>query len=198
MDPKKVSDTLVKSEIEQQEPKKKFGFWLPVTLILLIAVIVLGIIRILHKPGETPVKNNQHTETVFEPKFTKEGELFFINQSDTSKRRKIDIEIADNETDREKGLMFRRSMADTQGMLFIFEDSQPRSFWMRNTYIPLDIVFVNWNLDIITIQKNAVPFSEASVPSNGNAKYVVEVNAGYADSYGLRPGDKIRFIAGSK
>ena len=84
-------------------------------------------------------------------------------------------------------------MPHSQGMLFIFDDMSPRSFWMRNTRISLDIIFVDDKYKVVSIQKNAVPMSEESLPSEGPAKYVVEVNAGFTDLYNIRPGDSLTF-----
>jgi|CXWL01.1.fsa_nt_gi uncharacterized membrane protein (UPF0127 family) len=135
-----------------------------------------------------PATNN---ETMPEPKFQKEGELYFQNPSSGMAISKIDIEKADTEVDRQFGLMFRKSMPEGQGMLFLFEQNEQQSFWMRNTYIPLDIMFVDENGVITTIHENAKPLNDTSLPSNGKAKYVVEVNGGYAQKHGIKVGDKI-------
>lgn len=89
--------------------------------------------------------------------------------------------------------MFRRSMPDTAGMLFIFEQSEPQVFYMKNTYIPLDIIFVNENSQIVTIQKNTKPLSDKLIPSYMDSLYVVEVNAGFCDTHGIHIGDSIIF-----
>jgi hypothetical protein len=122
--------------------------------------------------------------------FVKEGELRFLDSRDNL-RSFIDIEIADDEASRSQGLMYRDSMAENQGMLFVFADEAERSFWMENTILPLDIVYIDARNKIITIQKNTVPYSRDSIPSNGPAKYVVEVNSGYCDRHSIRVGDHI-------
>ena len=104
---------------------------------------------------------------------------------------KIDIEKADNDMERQFGLMYRRTMEDTQGMLFLFDESTPQGFWMKNTYIPLDIMFVDENNVITTIHENTTPMSDKTVASKGNAKYVVEVNGGFSKKYGIKEGDRI-------
>ncbi len=121
----------------------------------------------------------------------KEGEVVFFKEG--KKFRKIDVEIAENEADRQKGLMFRPYLSDSVGMLFVFERAIPQSFWMKNTMIPLDIIYVDQNKKIVSIQKNAKPYSEESLPSLGDAQYVVEVNGGYCDKYGIQVGDIISF-----
>ncbi len=84
-------------------------------------------------------------------------------------------------------------MEEMQGMLFVFEDATPRSFWMKNTYISLDIIYVDADKKIVSIQKSAVPLSEESLPSYKDAMYVVEVNAGFTDKYNIKEGDQISF-----
>lgn len=108
-------------------------------------------------------------------------------------RATLRVEIADNDLARTQGLMGRTQMAEDQGMLFIFPNEEFRSFWMANTPLPLDIMFVNAAREIVTIQRDAVPFSEESVPSTAPATYVVEVNAGFADRHGLAEGDRIQW-----
>ena len=123
-----------------------------------------------------------------EPTFKKEGELTFPKI-----QKKISIEIADNDAETTQGLMYRKSMPDTCGMLFVFPDSQERSFWMKNTYIPLDLLFINSDKEVITIQANRPPFSEEAIPSYKPAQYVLEVNAGFCQRNGIKQGDKISF-----
>ena len=122
------------------------------------------------------------------PAFKKEGELTFPKI-----QKKISIEIADNDAETTQGLMYRKSMPDTCGMLFVFPDSQERSFWMKNTFIPLDLLFINSNKEVITIQPNRPPFSEEAIPSYKPAQYVLEVNAGFCQRNGIKQGDKISF-----
>lgn len=121
----------------------------------------------------------------------KEGELVFL-RGDT-RLRKIDIEIAENDAERQKGLMFRPYLSDSVGMLFVFNESTPQSFWMKNTMISLDIIYVGSDKKIVSIQKKAKPYSEEGLPSFDNAQYVVEVNGGYCDKYGIQIGDSIVF-----
>ncbi len=124
--------------------------------------------------------------------FKKEGELTF-QTSEGKFISKIDIEIADDMVERAVGLMYRESLEFNQGMLFIFPTEEYQSFWMRNTMIPLDIIFVNKKMEIVTIHKNTTPFSEKSYPSTEPSIYVVEVNAGYTDKFEIEEGDKINW-----
>lgn len=125
--------------------------------------------------------------------FTKDGELKLIKAGSDSSIVKLDIEIADTEYKTQTGLMYRNSMEQNQAMLFIFEDEQPRSFYMKNTAIALDIIYLNAKKEIVSIQKNAKPYDDSSLPSNANAKYVLEVNAGLSDQWELNIGDKIKW-----
>lgn len=125
--------------------------------------------------------------------FKKEGDLSLFKASNDSLIKHLDIEIADDEYQTQTGLMYRKSMKNSQGMLFIFPDSQYRYFYMRNTEIPLDIIYIDKNLTIVSIQKNAKPFDETSLPSEGPAKYVLEINGGLSTTWNLEKGDKIEF-----
>jgi len=124
-----------------------------------------------------------------DPPFTHEANMLLTRGQDTLKS--LDIEIVDDEYGITRGLMFRKQMEENRGMLFIFPDVSMRSFWMRNTIIPLDIIFVAEDYRIVTIRENTKPFSEKSIPSSAPAKYVLEVNAGLADTYGLQVGDRL-------
>lgn len=122
--------------------------------------------------------------------FTKEGDLSFSNEKGNLISQ-VEIEIADDDQQRQTGLMFRNKMEENQGMLFIFDKEEPQSFWMHNTILPLDIIYVNSQMEIVKIVRNAKPFDDTSLPSVKPALYVVEVNAGYSDKFGVKEGDKI-------
>jgi uncharacterized membrane protein (UPF0127 family) len=125
--------------------------------------------------------------------FKKEGELSLLKASNDSLIKQLNIEIADDDYQTQTGMMYRKNMEDTQGMLFVFLDSEYRYFYMRNTEIPLDIIYIDENKTIVNIQKNAKPFDETSLPSEGPAKYVLEINAGLSTEWNLEKGDKIQF-----
>ncbi|MBB6004153.1 DUF192 domain-containing protein [Arcicella rosea] len=164
-------------------------------IIVLVLVLLLGgffsssIISYFHTPpAESETAITSPNTDIPEPVFTKEGELEFVRI-----KEKLTIEIADNDKETEQGLMFRRSMPDSCGMLFIMPNNEPQSFWMKNTFIPLDIMFLDEQKKIVTIQANRIPFSEEAVPSYENAKYVLEVNAGYCKRKGIEKGDLLKF-----
>ncbi len=126
--------------------------------------------------------------------FSKDGELELIKVENDSVIATLDIEIADDDYKTQTGLMYRKSMEPDQGMLFIFKDSQIRSFYMKNTEIPLDIIYFSPNKEIVSIRKNARPYDQTSLPSEGPAQYVLEVNAGLSDKWNLNKGDTFQFI----
>ncbi len=101
------------------------------------------------------------------------------------------VEVADDTDERSQGLMNRRKMAAGHGMLFDMTESREASFWMENTYIALDIIFIGDDGRVITIADNAVPLSRALIPSKGPSRFVLELVAGSAEKMGLRRGDRI-------
>ncbi len=101
------------------------------------------------------------------------------------------VEIADSEAAREKGLMFRKKLPEGQGMLFNFHREQNVTFWMQNTYIPLDMIFIRANGQILRIAENTEPLSTELIPSGGPVLAVLEVIAGTASKFGIAPGDRV-------
>jgi hypothetical protein len=101
------------------------------------------------------------------------------------------VETAATDEQREKGLMFRKSLPEGQGMLFDFHQEGPVSFWMRNTYIPLDMIFIRADGRILRIVENAEPLSERMIPSGGPVLAVLEVIGGTARKLGLATGDRV-------
>ena len=128
-----------------------------------------------------------------EPPFIKNGQLTFIAKNSIDTIKGIDIEVSDNDSKRTQGMMWRRSMSDSIGMLFMFEKESRLNFWMKNTYIPLDIIFINRSLEIVAIRTNAAILNEKSISSIKPAQYVVEVIAGFCNNHKIRNGDKIKF-----
>jgi len=128
-----------------------------------------------------------------EVSFKKEGELTIYKTATDSIIKKLDIEIADSDYEIQTGLMYRSSMKSNQGMLFIFPDVRPRSFYMKNTQFPLDLIFIDNKNTIVSLQENAKPFNESPLPSNLPAKYVLELNAGLVDKWGINVGDRISY-----
>ena len=123
--------------------------------------------------------------------FSKNSENIFIDNG--KNWIGLNVEIADDNEERSNGLMFRENLKENEGMIFIFDDEDAVSFWMKNTLIPLDMIFVNKNLEIVDI-KTAVPCKKDPCtlysPSEP-AIYVVEVNAGFAEKNSINVGDKL-------
>ncbi len=101
------------------------------------------------------------------------------------------VEVMRTDADRERGLMFRKHLPADRGMLFDFKTAAPVMMWMKNTYIPLDMVFVGADGRVISTAENAEPLSERIIPSHGAALGVLEVNAGTVARIGVKPGDKV-------
>ena len=101
------------------------------------------------------------------------------------------VEIADNDAEREKGLMYRRELPEGRGMLFDFHREQEVSFWMQNTYIPLDMIFIRGDGRIFRIAENTEPLSTRLVPSGGPVRAVLEVIGGTARKLGIDVGDRV-------
>ena len=101
------------------------------------------------------------------------------------------VEIADDDHEREQGLMYRRTMPADHGMLFDFNPPQSVTFWMHNTILSLDIIFIGADGRILNVAANAAPFSDANIPSDGRARAVLELNAGRAQALGIVAGDVV-------
>lgn len=180
---------MAKKQIKQSaqktnKDKSKLSFQKIIMAVLAVAVIGFFIFNNFLKNNEPKVEYYS---------FTKEGELTFTDSIGTLKT-KIDLEIADNEYERELGLMNRNVMKENEGMLFIFPIQRQQSFWMRNTLISLDMIFVNDQKKIVTIHKNTKILSDNSYPSSEPARYVVEVLAGFTDKNNIQVGDKIDWM----
>ena len=108
-----------------------------------------------------------------------------------SGRTRFFVEIADTDAEREKGLMFRKEVPPDRGMLFDFRTPREVAFWMKNTLIPLDIIYIRVDGTVLSIARNTTPLSEAPIPSGGPILGVLELAGGRAGEIGLMPGDRI-------
>jgi uncharacterized membrane protein (UPF0127 family) len=106
--------------------------------------------------------------------------------------RVFDVELVDTPATRARGLMFREFMPDNQGMLFDFKVDQTVSFWMKNTLIPLDMIFTDRNGLILQIHQNAIPGDRTAIPSNVPIRAVLEINSGLARFLGIKVGGRLR------
>jgi uncharacterized membrane protein (UPF0127 family) len=110
-------------------------------------------------------------------------------------RHEILAEIAESPMEKAQGLMFRRQLAETEGMLFLYTEPQDVTMWMRNTYLPLDMVFVGKDGTVTHIAERTTPFSEARISSGGPVLAVLEITGGLAERLRLKPGDKLLYKA---
>jgi len=101
------------------------------------------------------------------------------------------VEMATTEEEKQTGLMYRKELADGKGMLFDFNPEQEVSMWMKNTYVSLDMIFIRADGRILRIAENTEPMSTKIISSRGPARAVLEVVAGTAQKYGIRPGDRV-------
>lgn len=170
-----------KIKVKRKESKSIKPIYKIAVVIVLIGIFVLLVFPDLFK--------KQKEEYYV---FKKDGELTFYTESNEPIVT-IDIEIADTEYKRQLGLMKRKELGESEGMLFIFPIETRQSFWMRNTLLSLDMIFVNSERKIVTIHKNTTPLSDQSYPSTAPALYVVEVNAGFTSRYNINEGDLINW-----
>jgi len=105
---------------------------------------------------------------------------------------RLNVEIADEPAERQHGLMYRQSLPDDRGMLFHFQQPEHASFWMHNTPLSLDIIFIGVDGRILNIADHTTPYSDASVPAAGLTRGVLEIKAGRAEELGIRAGDRVR------
>ena len=156
---------------------KKLGYSILVT-------VLIATIYACKDDSKTTIK----TEEI---RFTKEGELRIFKKD--SLLTSIDIEIAESDYETETGLMHRSSMEEKQGMLFIQDEFKVQNFYMKNTQISLDLIYIDESLKIVSFQENAIPYDESSLSSKVPAKYVLEINAGLAEKWLLEVGDRISY-----
>jgi uncharacterized protein len=187
--PAKHADNKPDRKLKPPKPGKS-----KLVIIIISVVITLSFILVtVYNPlSRKPAGSQQPAHSNSGPVFRKDGVLL-ISSLNKATSINIDIEVADNEPSRMRGLMDRFNLPEQAGMLFVFPDEEMRSFWMKNTYISLDIIYINKNKEVVSIQKYTQPQSTNSIPSEQPAMYVLEVNAGFTDKYGIEQGDKIEF-----
>ena len=158
-----------------------------------VALVVVALAAIaLILPRFFSNESNRVQEIEITPQdidFTRDGEVSIFKND--SLIQTIEVEFAKNDEERALGLMYRSSMDEHQGMWFIFPEEAPRSFYMRNTEIPLDIIYLDKDKKVVSIAKNARPYDETSLPSEKPAMYVLEINGGLSDKWGIEKGDRM-------
>lgn len=121
------------------------------------------------------------------------GPQIAILAPDGAARATVNVEVADTPHSREAGLMYRDDLGRDAGMIFVFSHSEPQTFWMKNTAIPLDMIFAAPDGRVIGIVANAEPYSETLLSVPGKSQYVLEVNGGFCKARGVLPGDRFDF-----
>jgi uncharacterized membrane protein (UPF0127 family) len=180
-----------KSSHKKSHRKRVSTFGIIIIALLTVAVLLR---RCPHIPSRNANATLTEQTRAFNIPFDKQGELAFISRATSDTLALIDIEVADTDFLRNRGLMFRESMPENAGMLFLMRFEEIQSFWMRNTYISLDMLFVNAEKEIVTIHANTQILSDRSYTSSLPALYVVEVNAGFSQRNNVHVGDKISFV----
>lgn len=143
------------------------------------AIILFASCGESNEPSQTQERESRELEFVTTVSF---GEM------ETEPVSTIRAALADDDMSRSEGLMDVHTLPSDAGMLFIFDGDEPRSFWMANTPLSLDIIFANSDFEIVRIHRNTPPYSHESIESELPAKYVVEVNAGYTMQHDIREG----------
>lgn len=172
----------------RKEPQSKRMLVIMLLFLVPLAFILVFAIELI-KTSEAEVQTDKVQPEI---QFRIDGKLSFHTADDDS-ISSVSIEIAETPQSREKGLMFRYSVPDTMGMLFIYHEEQYQGYWMKNTHVPLDILYANKNFEIINIYENTKPESEEILPSGDKAKYVIEVAGGFVKRQGIKHGDKFSY-----
>jgi len=103
------------------------------------------------------------------------------------------VEVADSPAKREIGLQYRRNLAPDRGMIFLFSEESQQTFWMKNTPIPLDMIFIGRDMKVVGVVAQTVPFSLDARSVEAPSQYVLEINGGLAERHGIQTGDRVRF-----
>lgn len=169
--------------------KKRKHFWLSVAAIITVVAFVIWYLAVSFFAEEAPAIQEEQVTHIDIP-FQADGSVLILN-TDGQELYSGQIEIASSEQKREQGLMYRDSIGRDQGMLFIFPQAEMQAFWMKNTRMPLDIIYIGPDQKIVSIAPNAQPYDETSLPSEGPAQYVLEIAGGLCIELGISPGDSV-------
>jgi uncharacterized membrane protein (UPF0127 family) len=156
----------------------------------LIALLFLFFAFLLSACGNKKSKNEPEVKQGRQVTLTDTVSFYHV---DGTKISEVRVALADDAEERNQGLMDVNKLPSDAGMLFIFPDEAPRNFYMANTPLPLDIIFVNADHTIVRIHHSTMPFSDKQLPSDKPAKFVVETNGGYAIAHDIQEGMKIGF-----
>jgi uncharacterized membrane protein (UPF0127 family) len=167
---------------------------------LRIAAITLLLIVGISVPGVLLAKHQSESKLTTSPE---SNDIIFVKDSleistKGGKQHRFTVEIADTFPSRAQGLMFRKHLDKDAGMLFLFDGEDIFSMWMKNTYIPLDMVFIRKDGTIARIEKNTTPESLQSISSGSPVVAVLELNAGICEALGITSGDMVIYKAFNK
>jgi len=180
--------THIKRSSHQPKSQLKVIVFSIILLVLFLSMYVLKGFKPTAKINSRPeVSVGKHGND-----FNLKGRISFYSEASDS-ITSIYVEIADNDREREKGLMYRENIPDTVGMLFIYPEEGQRSFWMRNTPSSLDIIYADSQFRIVKIYENTPPNSDELLPSGDEAQYVVETKAGFCARYGILQGNFLKY-----
>ncbi|MDI1448851.1 DUF192 domain-containing protein [Polyangium sp. 6x1] len=152
--------------------------------------------RCIHPTEDKPKRTLARTgpdpacppDDLAKPLLLREGKVVFADAKDEA----VTVEIAQRDQERARGLMYRKEMAEERGMIFVFERREVHQFWMHNTCIPLDMLFVDDDGTIVGIEENTPTMNDSTFSVPCASRYVIEVNAGYCRRHGVRAGQKVR------
>jgi uncharacterized membrane protein (UPF0127 family) len=144
---------------------------------LAVSLLLSGFLSCTHGRGDGPALPSRGT-VVLEPQ---------------GRTVRVSVEIARTPEEQERGLMFRRSLEPSAGMLFLYGQDRVHSFWMKNTFIPLDIVFIGSDLRVMGAVQDAEPLTTSARAIGSPSRHVLEVNAGFVRTHGIEPGTRVRF-----
>ena len=159
-----------------------------------IRVVLFAVLATLAACSPMTADAGQKTAAVAPARHPESGlEVVPLSIASANGRHAFRVEVARSEPEQAKGLMFRTAMGADEGMIFPMEPARQASFWMKNTVIPLDLVFIGPDRRIESIAANAVPYSLSPISSKGAVSAVLELNGGRAAQFGLAPGDRVEW-----
>ncbi|MFM1878291.1 MAG: hypothetical protein RLZZ241_1157 [Bacteroidota bacterium] len=150
-------------------------------------IAVLVIFFIFSSCAQTQSQSMEQEQVTF----TKEGTLEVRNLEKDSVLAQFNIEFAETDYEIQTGLMYREKLGNSEGMLFLFKTEAPHAFYMKNTLIALDLLFIRSDSSIAHIARNAKPLDESSIPSGAPVQFVLEINAGLSTQLGIKEGHKV-------
>ncbi len=157
-------------------------------IVFLLLVTACPATSVAPPPASTPAKKSNVTVP---PRLDLQRAVVVVETATGPQRIRVELAVKSNE--RERGLMYRESLDDDEGMLFLFEEQERRAFWMKNTYLPLDMFFIDEDLVVQGIVENAEPLTTSSRRIDKPTRHVLELKGGAARKLGIAPGSRVTF-----